>query len=141
MTGSQEQMEVTGASARALQKIRAGYGVALLLAPGTTIYLVTGRRSTRRMRRIAQLLGARHLAQTMLTTAAPTPGVFALGSQADALHAASMLLAAVSRTGRRAALTDALAETAFAVAGFFASTTTALNDAEEQSAELGQDCR
>jgi hypothetical protein len=41
--------------------------------------------------------------------------VLAIGGQVDAVHAASLLLlAAVSRAGRRAALTDALTEAAFA---------------------------
>ena len=49
--------------------------------------------------------------------------MFAAGGQVDTLHAASMLLlAAVSRGGRRAALTDALTEAAFAAAGWYAST-------------------
>jgi hypothetical protein len=48
--------------------------------------------------------------------------VFAAGGQVDAVHAASMLLpAAVDGSGRRAALTDALTEAAFAAAGFSAS--------------------
>jgi hypothetical protein len=99
--------------------IRVGYGAALVLMPGTTIFLATGRVPGRRTRRVAQVLGARHLAQAALTAAAPRPVVLAAGALVDAAHAASMLLlAAVSRAGRGAALTDALAETAFAAAGF-----------------------
>ena len=103
---------------RALQLVRGAYGTALVLAPGRTIRLATGRAASRRTRRVAQLLGARHLAQTMLTAVAPRPAVFAAGGQVDAVHAASMLLAAVGGSGRRAALTDALTEAAFAAAGF-----------------------
>ena len=78
--------------------IRVGYGAALVLMPGTTIFLATGRLPGRRTRRVAQVLGVRHLAQAALTAAAPRPGVFAIGWQVDAVHAASMLLlAAVSR--------------------------------------------
>ena len=48
--------------------------------------------------------------------------MFAVGAQVDTLHATSMLLlAAAGRHGRRAALTDALTEAAFAAAGFPAS--------------------
>ncbi len=48
--------------------------------------------------------------------------MLAIGGQVDAVHTASMLLlAAVSRAGRRAALTDALTEAAFTAAGFSAS--------------------
>ena len=110
------------AAGRELQMIRVGYGAALVLMPGTTIFLATGRVPGRRTRRVAQVLGARHLAQAALTALAPRPGVFAIGWQVDAVHAASMLLlAAVSRPGRSAALTDALTEAAFAAAGFSAS--------------------
>jgi hypothetical protein len=110
------------AAARELQRIRVGYGAALVFLPGTTIFLATGRVPGRRTRRVAQVLGARHLAQAALTAAAPRPGVFAIGWQVDAVHAASMLLlAAVSRASRSAALTDALTEAAFVAAGFSAS--------------------
>jgi hypothetical protein len=110
------------AAGRELQMIRVGYGAALVLMPGTTIFLATGRLPGRQTRRIAQILGVRHLAQAALTAVAPRPGVFAIGWQVDAVHAASMLLlAAVSRAGRSAALTDALTEAAFAAAGFSAS--------------------
>ena len=109
-------------AAVALQLVRAGYGMVLILAPGPAIRLATGRLPTRRACRVAQVLGARHLVQATLTTIAPTPVVLAVGGQVDAVHTASMLmLAAVSRAGRRAALTDALTEAAFAAAGFSAS--------------------
>jgi hypothetical protein len=108
-------------AAVALQLARAGYGMALILAPGPAIRLATGRLPSRRACRVAQVLGARHLVQATLTTIAPTPVVLAVGGQVDAVHTASMLmLAAVSRAGRRAALTDALTEAAFAAAGFSA---------------------
>jgi hypothetical protein len=110
------------ATARGLQKTRAAYGAALVLAPGPVIWLATGQLPGRRARRVAQVLGIRHLIQAALTAAAPEPGVLAIGGQVDAVHAASMLLlAAVSRAGRRAALTDALTEAALAAAGLSAS--------------------
>jgi hypothetical protein len=103
--------------------IRAGYGTVLVLAPGPAIGLATGRLPSRQTRRVAQVLGTRHLIQAMLTAVAPQPAVFAVGGQVDAVHAVSMLLlAAVSRAGRKAALTDALTEAALAAAGFLAST-------------------
>jgi hypothetical protein len=102
--------------------IRAGYGTVLVVAPGPAIAMTTGRLPSRRIRRVAQVLGTRHLIQAVLTAIAPQPAVFAIGGQADAVHTASMLLlAAVSRAGRRAALTDALTEAALAAAGFSAS--------------------
>jgi hypothetical protein len=103
---------------RGLQKVRATYGAALVFAPGLMIWLATGQLPSRRARRVAQVLGARHLMQAALTAAAPEPAALAIGGQVDALHAGSMLaLAAVSRTGRRAALADALTEAALAAAG------------------------
>ena len=106
------------AGGRALQVIRAGYGMVLILAPGPAIRLATGRLPSPRTCRVAQVLGARHLIQATLTVMAPRPGMFAIGAQVDVVHTASMLLlAVVSRAERRAVLTDALAEAAFAAAG------------------------
>jgi hypothetical protein len=105
-----------------LQAARATYGAALVLVPGPVIWLATGQLPSRRACRVAQVLGIRHLIQAALTIAAPERAVLATGGQVDTVHAASMLLlAAVSRAGRRAALTDALTEAAFAAAGFSAS--------------------
>jgi hypothetical protein len=102
-----------------LPPVRAGYGVLLVAAPGVVIHLATGQPPGRRARRIARLLGARHLFQAAVSAFAPAPGVLAAGAGVDALHTASMLmLAAVDRSSRRAALTDALAESLFAAAGF-----------------------
>ncbi len=71
---------------------------------------------------MAHLLGARHLVQAALTALAPLPAVFGAGAEVDALHAVSMLmLAAVDRAARRAALTDTVAEAAFAAAGLAAA--------------------
>jgi hypothetical protein len=110
------------ADGRALQMARASYGVALLLQPGLVIRLATGRLPGQRACRVARLLGARHLAQATLTAVAPLPAVFGAGAEVDALHAASMLmLAAVDRAARRAALTDTVAEAAFAAAGLAAA--------------------
>jgi len=107
--------------AHGLQKVRATYGAVLVLAPGPAIWLATGRLPSRRACRVARVLGTRHLIQAALTAAAPEPAVLAIGGQVDAVHTASMLLlAAVSRAGRRAALADALTEAALAGAGFLA---------------------
>ena len=103
-----------------LPAARAGYGVALVLAPGPVVCLATGRFPGRRARRVARVLGARHLIQATISSLAPLPGVLAAGAAVDAVHAASMVvLATADRGSRRAALTDALAESFFAVTGFF----------------------
>jgi hypothetical protein len=97
---------------------RASYGVALVIAPGASIHLATGRSPSSRTRRVAQVLGARHLIQAALSALAPQPSVLAVGAAVDALHAASMLLLAIADRGaRRVALTDALAEALFAAVG------------------------
>jgi hypothetical protein len=88
------------------------------MAPGLVIYLATGRFPGRRGRRVAQLLGARHLVQAAVTAFVPVPEVFALGADVDAVHAGSMLvLATADPAARHAALTDALAEAIFAAVG------------------------
>ena len=110
-------------AARLLQLTRASYGVALVMAPGLVIYLATGRFPSRRARRVAQLLGTRHLVQAAVTAAVPVPDVFTLGAAVDAGHAASMLtLAPAGGNAWRAALLDALAEAVFAAAGWGAGT-------------------
>ena len=97
---------------------RASYGVALVMAPGASIHLATGRSPGRRTRRVAQVLGARHLIQAALNALAPQPSVLAVGAAVDALHSASMVLLAIADRGaRRVALTDALAEALFAAVG------------------------
>jgi hypothetical protein len=114
-------MRTGPAGGRALQVIRVGYGMVLVLAPGPAIRLATRRPPSLRTCRVARALGTRHLLQAALTALAPQPAVFAMGGQIDAVHAASMLLlAAVGRAGRRAALTDALTEAALAAAGWAA---------------------
>ena len=111
------------ASARALQAVRAAYGMVLVLTPGLALRLVTGRIPSRRTCRVARLLGARHLIQAAATAIAPRPEVFAIGGRVDAVHTASMLLAALRPArpaGRRAALADALVEAALAAGGYSA---------------------
>ena len=88
------------------------------MAPGASIHLATGRSPSGGTRRVAQVLGTRHLIQAALSALAPQPSVLTVGAAVDALHAASMLLLAVADRGaRRVALTDALAEALFAAAG------------------------
>ena len=96
---------------------RAGYGAALLCAPGPMIGVITGQPPSRRARRVARILGVRHLAQAAVTALNPGSEVVALGVVVDLLHAASMFaFAAVVPDLRRAELADALAATALAVA-------------------------
>ena len=101
----------------AIPLARAGYGAALLCAPGPLIRVCTGRSPGSRARRVARVLGIRHLAQAAITAAAPGPRMITAGSVIDLCHAASMLgLAAVDKSLRPAELADALVATALAVA-------------------------
>jgi hypothetical protein len=96
---------------------RAGYGAALLCAPGPMIGVVTGQPPSKRARQVARILGVRHLAQAAITALNPGPEVVALGVVVDLLHATSMFaFAAVVPDLRAAELADALAATALAVA-------------------------
>ena len=105
---------------------RAGYGVALVSAPGLLIGL-SGHRAGRRACGVARVLGVRHLAQAALTVVAlqsDTDNSTALsgGVAVDLLHASSMVaLGAVDGRVRRAALTDAAVETALAMGGAVAA--------------------
>jgi len=109
--------QAAGRSRLLVPLARAGYGAALLCAPGPMIGVVTGRPPSRRARQVARVLGARHLTQAAITAVNPGPEVVALGVVVDLLHAASMFaFAAVVPDLRDAELADALAATALAVA-------------------------
>jgi hypothetical protein len=98
--------------------MRAAYGVALLSAPGRFAGLAAGTPADSRARKVARVLGVRHLAQAGVTAASPTARVLRLGAGTDFAHCASMLvLAAADRPRRRGAVTDAAAALAFALAG------------------------
>ena len=114
--------------------VRAGYGVALVVAPQALIGLtgdpVTGQspgerpRPSRRACGVARVLGVRHLVQAGLTAWAlraeePDSSLpLGLGAAVDVLHATTMLgLAAVDRGARRVALADTGVEAALAAAG------------------------
>jgi hypothetical protein len=97
---------------------RACYGAALLSAPGLALGLATGQAPSARARAVVRILGARHLAQAVLTTWRPRRTVLAAGAGIDGCHAASMLALAVASPGlRRAGLADAMAASAFTATG------------------------
>ena len=99
--------------------VRACYGAALLCAPGPALGLATGQAQSPRARSVVRILGARHLAQAVLTLWRPRRGgVPWPGAGIDACHAASMLaLAAAEPRVRGAGIADALAATAFTATG------------------------
>ena len=108
-------VHVAAMRARGIEALRVGYGLAVVLAPRRvqrTFGVVPDSASTR----VARVLGARHVAQGILSGAEPGREVLALGVWVDTLHALSMLgLAVLAPARARAGLTDS------AVAGTFAA--------------------
>lgn len=115
---------VSPAPAAVLQTVRAGYGAALLIAPGRVIRVVTGCPVGARARAVARLLGARHLLQAALTAAVASSGEsLGIGAAIDLAHAASMAgLAMADRRVRRLTMSDALIATTFAATGLSLAT-------------------
>jgi len=69
-------------------------------------------------RTVAAVLGARHLAQALITVGRPGRAALALGAEVDAVHSASMIaLGLLSGRWRAAALADALLAGSLAAAG------------------------
>ena len=101
----------------ALPAVRAGYGLVELTIASRPAGVLPGDRRGPPGRLVAQVAGARYLAQAILVGPAPTAAVLALGVEVDLLHAASMIgLAIANRRHRRAGLTDAAAAACFATA-------------------------
>ena len=97
---------------------RAGYGVALLLAPERLLALGAGPPVPAAAVAVARVLGARHLLQSVVTVAAPKSWVVRAGAVVDALHGSSeVALAAVSPRWRGVALADAACAALLAAAG------------------------
>jgi hypothetical protein len=98
---------------RAVALVRAGWGALLLTAP-QAVLRAAGHREPSGAVTVVRVLGARHLAQGLVTAAVPTGPVVALGAVVDGLHAASQFaLAAAAPRWRRAGLADGLLATAF----------------------------
>ncbi len=76
------------------------------------------KRGPKALRAAAGILGARHLAQGLLTVGRPARAALALGAEVDAAHSASMVvLGSLSGRWRTAAFADALLAGSFAAAG------------------------
>jgi len=98
--------------------VRAAYGMLLLLAPDRIVHLYTGHSADRPARAVARILGARHVAQALLTLGSRDPVVLAVGAEVDLAHAATSLgLATVDARRRRGGIVDAAAAALFAAAG------------------------
>jgi hypothetical protein len=98
---------------------RGTYGLMLLLAPGSLVSLAAGAPPSNSACRVARILGARHVAQALISGWAETTAwaagstlsgrrVISAGAAVDGIHAASMLILAWANPQlRRAELGDA----------------------------------
>ena len=101
------QTQTRTSTRRWIELIRAGWGAALLIAPGTVLTHIHHVRVDTRAIAITRILGARQLAQAALSGNNPSPEVLAMGIWVDGAHAVTGLtLAALDRSRARAALTD-----------------------------------
>ena len=102
-----------------LATVRAGWGAALLLAPGVVLALAPPeQRGSPAARTVLRVLGARHLGQAAAVARWPWPRVRRLAVVIDALHAASGLgVAALAPRWRRNAVVDVAATTGLALVG------------------------
>ncbi len=114
---------------------RGCYGAALLCAPGLALGLCTGQAPSQRARAVVRILGARHLAQAVLTLWRPRPAVLLAGAGIDACHAASMLALAVADPRMRiAGIADGAAAAAFTATGALTGASTGAGSAAVSSA-------
>jgi hypothetical protein len=105
-------------TAKALSLVRTGVGVVHLAFPDTLVRRLTGRQLSAPGRRVVRVLGARQVAQALLSGNAPTGAILCLGAEVDVAHATTMIALAIFESRyRRAALYDAVIATAFAIAG------------------------
>lgn len=101
-----------------LAAIRAAWGAALALAPGSVLRAVGAGRIDARTRRVTRVLGARELIQAMLASRCRSRRSSLAGAAVDGTHAASMLVLAVWHPAyRRPAAASALTAATFATAG------------------------
>lgn len=104
---------------RKVELARAAWGAALVTKPRIVLEQVHGLRVDRTSLVVARVLGARHLAQAVLSGVRPSPEVLAMGVWVDVAHAASGVgLAVADRERARAGLTDAGIAMVWAAAGF-----------------------
>lgn len=104
---------------RKIELARAGWGAALLIAPQQVLERVHHLEVDTAALRIARVLGARQLAQAVLSGLDPSPEVLAMGVWVDSAHAASAVgLAVADRDRARAGLTDAAVAALWAAIGY-----------------------
>ncbi len=98
--------------------IRAAWGTALLLAPDAVRRGVNYGRADPRTRWVTRILGARELAQGLITSRHRSRASSLTGAAVDTTHAATMLALAIRRAAyRRPATASSLTVASFAIAG------------------------
>jgi hypothetical protein len=102
---------------RATEVVRAAYGLGELAAPDALARRTLGVRRHPRERTVARLLGARHVAQAVLTTIVGDQRARLVGGGVDALHSCSMVAWALAdRRRARQAWGEAVSAALFAAA-------------------------
>lgn len=106
-----------------LESLRAGYGLCQLVKPDFIATTILGHRLDGRSATVVRILGARHLVQSAVISLAPRSVFLHRGGAAvDMLHAATMVILALTDGRRRkAALADAAAAGIFAAAELLVS--------------------
>jgi hypothetical protein len=100
---------------RATEVVRAAYGLVEIVAPDRLARRALGVRRNPRERAVARLLGARHVAQAVLTTRVGDQRARLVGGGVDALHSASMVAWALAdRRRARQAWGEAVSAALFA---------------------------
>lgn len=104
---------------RKIELARATWGAALLIAPQQVLERVHHLEVDSAALRVARILGARHIAQAVLSGLDPSPEVLAMGVWVDGAHAASAVgLAGADRHRARAGVTDAAVAAVWAAIGY-----------------------
>lgn len=102
---------------RELAALRCAWGATCLTVPDRVVSRAGGQPDPRALW-FARALGARELAQGLVTLAVPSRRVLTAGVVVDVMHAGSVLgLAAADASRRRPALLNALASTGWALLG------------------------
>ena len=96
---------------------RAALGATQLSAPNLIAAKLFQQSLSANTQAVVRLLGARHLAQAAITATIPSRRVLMAGAAVDALHAATMIAAAIDQRCRRVALADAATAAGLAIAG------------------------
>lgn len=103
------QLTPRGLATLAVGLGRAAWGVVCVLVPGPLVRAVGGAPADEGARVALRVLGARHVAQALLSCLTPGPGLLRVGAGVDALHALALVsLAAADRRWARVALADAV---------------------------------